>query len=352
MQFKTRVLTPWIGNFRIDFFFILLPPILTPCLVIIFHEYFESLEKIPLWAWVLSVLCIDVAHVYSTLFKTYFSKLELERRGKLLTLVPILVLLVSIFLYSIGSMAFWRVLAYLAVFHFIRQQYGFLRIYSREESATRFEKFLDESLIYVLTLYPVIFWHTKETKAFNWFIKDDFYLGLPSYFEKLAFVFLILGLVSFIVKEIYRINKGESINLNKYLLILGTGLTWNIGIVIFDNDSIFTITNVIAHGIPYLGLVYATEKNIPVETKFHSFLSARYVFFFLGIILALAYIEEGLWAGFVFRERLNFFYFFQGLETIQSKETLSIVVPILSLPQATHYVLDGFIWKRTKNEVP
>ncbi len=48
-------------------------------------------------------------------------------------MAPLLGWLAFVALYSLGSMVFWRVLAYLAVFHFIRQQYGFMMIYRRND---------------------------------------------------------------------------------------------------------------------------------------------------------------------------------------------------------------------------
>jgi hypothetical protein len=33
-----------------------------------------------------------------------------------------------------------------------------------------------------------------------------------------------------------------------------------------------------------------------------------------------------------------------------SNRFLSIIVPVLALPQITHYILDGFIWKVRKDE--
>jgi hypothetical protein len=48
----------------------------------------------------------------------------------------------------------------------------------------------------------------------------------------------------------------------------------------------------------------------------------------------------------VWRERGEIFGLFAALPQLMSKEALAIIVPLLSLPQTTHYVLDGFIWKR------
>ena len=66
---------------------------------------------------------------------------------------------------------------------------------------------------------------------------------------------------------------------------------------------------------------------------------------FVLTLVALAFIEEGLWDGLVWREHSDFFALFQGLPAIHQHALLAALVPLLTVPQATHYVLDGFIWK-------
>lgn len=63
---------------------------------------------------------------------------------------------------------------------------------------------------------------------------------------------------------------------------------------------------------------------------------------FLGGLIALAWSEEWLWDRLVWHERPLFFG--EGGEGL-SAEVLALVVPLLALPQATHYVLDAFIWR-------
>ena len=52
---------------------------------------------------------------------------------------------------------FWRALAYLAVFHFIRQQYGWVMLYRvRGGERGRAGRWLDGATVYAATLYPLI----------------------------------------------------------------------------------------------------------------------------------------------------------------------------------------------------
>ena len=56
----------------------------------------------------------------------YFDRKELSKRPWLYALTPLVSFAVAWFVYREGAAVFWRVLAYMAVFHFVRQQYGWM----------------------------------------------------------------------------------------------------------------------------------------------------------------------------------------------------------------------------------
>ena len=86
-------------------------------------------DETPDWTWISAVLLIDVAHVWGSSFRVYFDGDELKRKPLLYTLVPLAGYLVGVALYSEGELVFWKALALLAVFHFVRQQYGWVNLY-------------------------------------------------------------------------------------------------------------------------------------------------------------------------------------------------------------------------------
>lgn len=321
---------PWIRGPVFDSFLILGPSLFAVLFVALTHGQFPQL---PLWMWVVFVMGIDVSHVYSTLYKTYFHKDEFEKNKNLLFFAPVLVLILGVLIHSLSVAAFWTILAYLAVFHFIRQQYGFMRLYDRGENKFRL---LDEVTIYAVTLYPIIYWHSHP-RDFHWFVEGDFFSGLPVIIEKISFTAYII----IIAVYFFSLFKRSTFNLPKNLLILGTAIIWYIGIITFNGDVAFTVTNVVAHGIPYMALIWSWgEKN---NVKIFRFSWGVPVF--LLSLFFFAYVEEGIWAGLVWREHLEFFTWFGSLPAISDKGGLSLIVPLLTLPQATHYLLDGFIWK-------
>ena len=62
--------------------------------------------------------------------------------------------------------------------------------------------------------------------------------------------------------------------------------------------------------------------------------------------LQLAFGEELLWDKLVWHERSRLFG--EGGPVLPA-DVLALVVPLLALPQATHYVLDAFVWKAGKD---
>ena len=128
--------------------------------------------------------------------------------------------------------------------------------------------------------------------------------------------------------------------------MLGTYVSWYVGIVAFQADLIFTLLNVVAHGVPYMALIWIHgEKKTTSKFKFN----VRGVGIFIGILLLFAYIEEHLWDRIVWNDHPEIFPLFSKL-SFQNPFFLSVLVAILVLPQVTHYVLDGFIWRFAKDK--
>jgi hypothetical protein len=345
---------PWIASSRIDLGFIVGPAFMITALVVLLRDQIALVDGTPPWLWLLLIVGVDVSHVYSTIFRTYLDREELKKRQMLYTLAPLVAWVGGVMLYSISGLAFWRVLAYLAVFHFVRQQYGFMMIYARgERERPKWTRLLDQSAIYLATIFPLVWWHSHRL-SLSWFVEGDFfYINKPG-LGIIAGVIFAAVMAAYAAKEIYYARKEGKVNVPKNLLLLGTALSWSVGIVIFDNDLAFTATNVIAHGIPYTALIWIYGRNqremrphaMPyVSRVFNRFFTAKMIPVYLGLLFALAFIEEGVWDGFVWREHAGLFGFSHLLPQVKSEDIMVWLVPFLSLPQSVHYLLDAFIWK-------
>lgn len=295
----------------------------------------------PDWTWVSAVLLIDVAHVWATGFRVYFDPEEVKKRFWLYALVPFLGYVIGAALYSESAILFWRVLAYIAVFHFVRQQRGWVALYRRKlNEPDGFGKYIDAAAVYLAAIYPLVYWHTNLPRNFEWFVQDDFG-ALPQILEQIAFPIYVLTLSLYALKSVYLGLFKNFCNPGKDIVVLTTAVCWYLGIVAFNSDYAFTVTNVFIHGVPYFALIYwyARKKRETAARTYRLFSSN--IVFFLSILWLLAYAEELLWHRGVWHERRWLFGADWDLENFKL-----YFVPLLALPQLTHYVLDGFVWRR------
>lgn len=349
---------PWIGRPIIDSVFILLPPFGCLLFIALFPSLFQNTDGLSEAWWVLLILLVDVAHVYSTLYRTYFDPVAMRKHRSLMLGIPLAAFIAGVVLYSSSSVLFWRLLAYIAVFHFIRQQYGFMRLYSRKEKHLPAYKLIDTIAIYTATIYPILYWHISSPRNFNWFVQNDFYFfELPWLLPVATALYIIIAAI-YLVKEIYISYANKQINLPKNAVVVGTFLSWYFGIVYFNGDMAFTLLNVVSHGIPYMALIWLYgEKQygktaINQSSKLLQFIFRRkMILAFIGIIFLLAFIEEGLWDMAVWNEHRTIFAGFHLADFTLSKDVLNIVVPLLAVPQLTHYIIDGFIWRIKQDDV-
>jgi hypothetical protein len=334
---------PWLSNPLGESVFILAPSLFPVALIFVFQDYFTSNEVSLFW-WVLLVMCIDVGHVYSTLFRLYWDRDTFHRYRNTLVAIPVIAFIAGFGLHYYDSFLFWRVLAYVAVFHFVRQQYGFLRLYSRMEKTSAIQKGIDAVAIYSATVYPLLYWHANATDKLAWFVRGDFIQIDPDMFFPYATWLYVSVILVYLAKEVTLSIRQRMFNVPRNVIVLGTFVSWYVGIVLFQGDLIFTLLNVVAHGVPYMALIWIYgEKRSTVSFSFN-----RYgILIFCGVLLLLAYMEEFFWDVLVWKDHPEIFP--SLFSKPDNPAILSFVVAILVLPQVTHYVLDGFIWRFSKD---
>jgi hypothetical protein len=299
----------------------------------------------PAWVWVLGVLGVDVAHVWSTGWRVLWDAEERRTWSSQLIAIPLAAYVTLVICHSISAALFWTVLAYVAVFHFIRQQRGFVALYARKGGPSAlWEQRLDGLAVYAGTVWPVIYWHAHLPRRFSWLIEGDFVRGTPQIVANAVFPFYVGIGLAYVLKEVRRSFQGAPVSAGKNLVMISTWSMWGLGLVVMNSDYAFTVTNVFIHGIPYLALVWAYGRHratTAAEPRLEPF-SLAGIPVFLGVVAALAWIEEWGWDRLVWHEQP---WFFPGPSFTLTKEAHSLIVPLLALPQVTHYILDGFLWK-------
>ena len=307
----------------------------------------------PEWSWLAAILLVDVAHVWSTAFVVYLDPAEWRRRPGVYAGVPIACFFVALGLYSLGEDTFWRVIAYLAVFHFIRQQYGWVMLYrARNGERDKLGRWLDGATIYISALYPLIWWHARLPRNYAWMTENDFISGVPRVASDIALVAYIALLASYAVRAVAELVRTRTTAWGKHLVVVATAAVWYNGIIAHDNDYAFMMSNTFTHGIPYMVLVFVYARAASREPASFRGPTARLLggralraaVVFIATVWLLAYVEELLWNRSMVHEHEWIF----GSGTDVGGFAI-VLAPLLAVPQLTHYALDAVLWRRRSN---
>ena len=331
----------WLFSRRLDLTVFLVSAVLSLVALAVGRAAGVLDAETPGWAWVPAVVLCDVAHVWATLVRTYLNQHERQTRPLLLTAVPILAFALGLGLYRLGDAVFWRALAYIAIFHFVRQQYGWVALYrSRAGEHGRVGRAIDTAAIYASTLYPLLYWHTHLPRAFAWFVAGDI-VALPSYAMPFAQAAYVLALGAYVARACADALRGRPQNVGKHVVVGTTAVMWNVGIVVCNSDYAFTVTNVFIHGIPYFALVYIHAVQQAKSQTARPATLLRNPWTYVAFLWTLAFAEEFFWDRGVWQERAWLFG-----EPWDAQALRGILVPLLAVPALTHYVLDGFLWRK------
>lgn len=335
----------WVFSAREDLLWFVGPVVVSALVALVAWRTGTLHADLPPWGFLLLVVGCDVAHVWGTAFRAYLDPVVRARRGGLLLLTPLACLAIGVLLHAQGPDVFWRALAYVAAFHFVRQPWGFMAWAGRRAGETsRLDRALDHAAVHAASLYPLVWWHAHLPRSFVWFRPDDFAAGLASAAVGPASVAYVAVLAAWVARQGWRWATGDGVNRAKWVVLSSTVATWYGGIVWLDSDVVFTASNVLAHGVPYLALVhrYGRARFAGARGALGRVFAPSGAALYVGLLVAVAYVEEACWDGLVWHQHAGWF----PLPALDLPEAaLSLVVPLLALPQATHYALDAFIWR-------
>jgi len=304
--------------------------------------------------WLALVVGIDVAHVWSTTLRVYLDPAELRRRLALYAGTPLAVFALGVVVHGFSAAAFWRVVAYAAVWHFLRQQVGWLRLLHRRASAgfthalAPFERHLDEALLWLVMLHPLAHWHAHLPRRFAWMVPGDFVPGLDARLATALGALTLLVALAWLAAQLRATARGRPPAWGRWLLLGATAFAWYAGLVAFDSDYAFTVTNIPLHGLPYawLTLRYARARATePTAPRLFTRLVRSGPLVAVLLLWLVALLEESAWDRLVWHDHPQFF----GLSAPLDDDWVALLAPLLAVPQLTHYVLDGFVWRREGN---
>lgn len=302
----------------------------------------------PLWAYVLFVVSFDVAHVWATGYLTYFDRTAVASRRTLLMAIPAVTFAVSLLLHHHSNVLFWTAVAYVAIGHFIKQQIGFVMLYKGlAKRRGGLDDRLDKAAVWMGALGPLALWHATPGVAFEWFGADEtFAIRLTETQAQLIVVGMLATQVAWAGRQLWLLANGRAPTVPKVVWVVASWCSWWLGLRVATNFIVATAFINLFHGIPYTALVWWRVSRAPTERA--AFIRrwatrSKWVSFYI-LLVALALVEESLWEAFVWRAYLPELGL--AVESVGAIAT-SAWVALLSLPQITHYVLDGVLWRMT-----
>lgn len=311
----------------------------------------QRAPRFPLWAYLILIVAFDVAHVWGTIYVTYLDGEILRRRRVLLLATPLLSFVVAYRLHGQSPQLFWTLLAYVAIFHFIKQLYGLIALYkARAGERERWDFYLDKWTLWVGAVGPVLLWHASPARQFDWFnAGESFIARIDPAFE--GDVLAIMGVTAlvYLLRQGQLARSAAGLNVGKNVWMLAAWVSFGVGIGLSSHPLVSAAFLNLFHGIPFLMLVWHRRNAVDegqvgeVGRRWVLWLSQRkrWLAFYL-VILAPALLEESLWDWFVWQAYLPDLL---GSAPRDVGDGSSFWVALLSVPQLAHYYLDAFIWK-------
>jgi hypothetical protein len=284
----------------------------------------------------LGYLLVEGSHLYSTYLVSYGDK-EISRQLKPLFYGIPLALVVSAFtLQFIGKQQYlYYFMAYLAVVHFIRQDFGWMKIATSFDShAPRWLNMLDVWSSYGMTVLPMLYITRKEAVNNFWYQKGDLFYT-PDVIAHTAHHLYWPVVAIFIAGNAYHAYQTRRLNLSKYLVATNTFFGWYMSKIYVENGYLAIWLMIFHHGVPYYFIVFKTErisKDILWLQRLGRF---KYLALYLCCVMVFFTVFWSL--------GMNS-YVVSLKSSVPSLKSLIYAIAIS--PQMTHSILDGYIWKK------
>lgn len=277
---------------------------------------------------------IDSGHIWPSMVVALGKEKKFKWEGRLYLLIPFFVVLIYFVIgLEFGKFGIYRTHAYLAGFHFIRQQYGVMRLSEvMNPEPQKMFSYIDTFIIYSITTLSIL---GRSSNEGRWMREGDLISIDSSFFPWFKYAFLTLIAIYFFI-TIYKLVWKKSFSLSKFLVFFNAAIAWGvIGFTKFPALILFPLF----HDLPYFGLIYNYENRYFSETKkiIKKFFKNSTLIFVILFIFIFLYLGSSLEA-YLFRE--------YDKKLIPTNAFEVFLVTLAFLPTTAHYFIDAIIWRK------
>lgn len=273
-----------------------------------------------LW-WIVVFVVIDWGHIFSTL-PVYLERCRKTPFGVYgAILIPPLIVSSSFFLALYSSRALVLTVAYITIFHLVRQQMGLLKIsLANNFRASENEKKLHLLVMRVVMIFAVLHFHSYASQSRSYyFTQGDIIRFLPAFPFEILTPLLSVAFLLFLVWSYWRA-KRTSAGFELVALQFGTFVWFFGGWIYLSEAPFFWILAPLMHSLPYMFLAWSTSPS-------RRFALPAVAIYMVWVIFAVPWLspnlnhQEGIYGAFL----LGLFW----------------------SPGMIHFAVDGMIWKKS-----
>lgn len=319
----------------INVFFIF--PVLFSSIIYFLYEYFNlEFETIDPILYFFVFVLFDSLHVYASLGTATIFVNEFKKRYLFYLFFPIFVFIIYLLLFKKNELWMYQVYSLFSVFHFGRQQIGWMRMTSKKGlSFFKWESQFEDLVIYLST-WGFVLYRVNSDYFYHWSKTGD--MNLFRFISATLVLKLILSInLVFVIYQLWIIYRYRYINLAKILIWFSTVSIWGVAFYLFENFNIVSLSLIFTlHSSAYMLLLYhytKMRKSEGCNTYLQGSHRKIYVIIFIGSFV-LAFGK----------------YFVENLSNVvEPSSIVFFMIPLVTAISSFHHALDSFFWRDKYN---
>lgn len=271
---------------------------------------------------------LDGGHVFATNWRTYFHLPEFRRR-RLYLILPFLLFTVFYLWMTLDFPGLAALVIYATFFHNLRQFFGISKWYQKLNG--RMDKWAD-LFLYLNGLLPFAIFHFRDIGQNEFYYTgDSMFFYKNQNIEEVLLIAYGVALIVWLSYSIFSILKRKEWNIFSATFV--PSVVYGCALVFGATEAQVIFPLVVSHGASYLALVSLAMGRVSPQ---------RFSSMFAPALLVI--LTAGTMGGWV--------YYYDDVFTELDHNAMPLLTALFLTSLFSHYIYDGFLWRRTHPEAP